>query len=74
MAKVIMDENKIEKIKKVMESISNPLFADRANMKEAWDYVLQIAKSSGNAPALWTAVFVLTNTLAKTVNKIMEEE
>ena len=63
------------KIQELANSISNGMFADRATLKEAFKYVEQIAKASGqDAIAVWTAVFVVTNTIAKELNKIRNEE
>ena len=65
-------KNQIEELAK---SISNGMFADRATLKEAFEYVEQIAKASGqDAIAVWTAVFVVTNTIANELNNIAKEE
>ena len=50
--------------------ISNGMFADRDTLKEAWDYVGEIAKASDNPMAVWTAVMVVTNTIAKEIRAL----
>jgi hypothetical protein len=44
--------------------IHNPLFGDCEELKDAYDYVVEIAKASENPAAVLTAVHVLMNTLA----------
>ena len=62
-------------IQELAKSISNGMFADRANLTEAFAYVDAVAKAAGqDAIAVWTAVFVVTNTIAKELNNITKEE
>ena len=49
----------------LVKAISNGMFADRETLAEAWEYVDQIARASENPMAVWTAVMVVTNTIAK---------
>lgn len=47
------------------EQLHNYAFADRGtNIREAYEYAFEIAKASDNPPAVTTAVFVVTNTIA----------
>ncbi len=56
--------------KELANCISNGMFADRETLKEAFEYVDSIAKSMGSdAIAVWTAVFVVTNTIANELRK-----
>ena len=52
------------------ESISNGMFADRDNLKDAFDYVADLAKASDNPVAVWTAVMVVTNTIANEIKTL----
>ena len=62
------------KIQELSTSITNGMFADRANLNEAFSYVQDIAMSMGkDSLAVWTAVFVVTNTIAKELDKIRNE-
>lgn len=49
----------------LVKAISNGMFADRETLGEAWEYVDQIARASEDPMAVWTAVMVVTNTIAK---------
>ena len=48
----------------------SPLFGQRETMREAFDYVHQVAKGSDNPAAIMTAVHVLINTIAKEIEAI----
>ena len=54
----------------LIKSISNGMFADRDSLKEAFDYVGDLAKASDNPMAVWTAVMVVTNTIAKELKEV----
>lgn len=56
------------------KSIYNPLFADRDNLKDAFDYAFNLAQHSGNAQAVLTAMFVVLNTVSKELQKEQEIE
>ena len=63
------------KIQELCSSISNGMFADRENLSEAFSYVQNIAESMGkDSLAVWTAVFIVTNTISKELNNIVKEE
>lgn len=51
--------------------LKNGMFADRPTVKEAFDYVFDVAEGSDNASAVITAAMVLANTIA---NQIIENE
>lgn len=52
------------------ESIRSDMFADRATIREAYDYALQVAKASGSSPQVMTAIHVMMNTIANTIDQI----
>jgi hypothetical protein len=54
----------------LVKSISNGMFGDRDNLKDAFDYVADMADSSGNPMAVWTAVMVVTNTIANEIKTL----
>lgn len=54
----------------LVKAISNGMFADRETLGEAFEYVEQIAKASDNSLAVWTAVMVVANTIAKEVKAL----
>jgi len=50
----------------IANAISSGLFADRENLKEAFDYAFSVFRSLGpNETAAITALMVVTNTIAK---------
>ncbi|NBR23088.1 MAG: hypothetical protein EBU08_04720 [Micrococcales bacterium] len=51
-------------------SISSPMMADRDTLAEAFDYAFEIAKASDNPSAVMTAIFVVTNTIAKQLKEM----
>lgn len=51
-------------------SISSPLMATRDTLQDAFDYAFEIAKASENPAAVMTAIFVVTNTIAKQLKEI----
>lgn len=56
-------------MKKLIKRLRCDLFADRATLKEAFDYAQMIADGSSNPPAVLTAVYVVTNTLARLIEE-----
>jgi hypothetical protein len=52
-------------VEELRKAITSGLFADRDNLKDAFEYVQEIAKSNDNPMAVWTAVMVVCNTIAK---------
>lgn len=51
-------------------ALKNQMFADRATIDEAYEYAYSIAKASGEAPAVMTAVQVVVNTICKEIEKL----
>lgn len=51
--------------------LKNGMFADRPTVKEAFDYAFDIANASDNPAAVFTAIMVLSNTIA---NQIIKNE
>ena len=47
-----------------------PMFAERANIKEAYAYVQDVVRNTENSAATMTAVHVLLNTVAKEIEKL----
>jgi len=43
----------------------SPLFAEYADVREAYNYAMQIAQASDNPAAVTTAIHVLMNSIAK---------
>lgn len=56
-------------MKKLIKRLRCDLFADRATLKEAFDYAQMITDGSSNPPAVLTAVYVVTNTLARIIEE-----
>lgn len=54
----------------LVKAISNGLFADRETLEEAFKYVDQVAKASGAPIAVWTAVQIVLNTVAKEIKEL----
>jgi hypothetical protein len=44
--------------------------ATRENLQDAFEYAFEIAKASDNPAAVMTAIFVVTNTIAKQLKEI----
>lgn len=53
-------------------ALYSPLFGERNNIRDAYTYAQTIANASGNSVAVMTAVHVLLNTVAKTIERINE--
>ena len=56
----------------LVKAISSGIFADRATLDDAFEYVAEVAKKSGNSVAVWTAVMVMANTIANEVKGLKE--
>ena len=57
-------------LNELARSISSPMMADRDNLSEAFEYAYQIAKGTDNPAAVITALFVVTNTIAKQLKEM----
>ena len=55
-------------------SIYAPVFAERESLREAFAYAHEIAKATENPAAVLTAVYVLTNSIAKQLEAIAQGE
>jgi len=53
-----------------LKRYGSPLFADRATLDEALEYVGQLAAGSDNGAAVYTAVFVVLNTIIRTMEEV----
>lgn len=60
-------------MEKLANSITNEMFADRETLKEAFEYVADVAKGSDSPIAVWTAVMVVCNTIANEMRKVEGE-
>lgn len=56
------------------KGLRNGMFADRDTLKEAYDYVLHLVENSQDGPAILTAVHVMLNTVANTIDKIEDAQ
>ena len=54
--------------------VRNSLFAERNDIVDAYKYVEQVANASNNPAAVYTAVHVLMNTIAKELLALEEVE
>lgn len=61
-------------IVELANGLRNGMFADRDNLQDAYNYVDELAKHSENPMAIWTAVMVVVNTIAKTIEEIEEKK
>lgn len=57
-------------IEELSNAIRSGLFAERDSLKEAFNYVDEVAKASDNPIAVWTAVMVMCNTVANEMQKV----
>ena len=62
-----------EKLNELAHSIYAPMFAERESLREAFAYAQEVAKASDNPAAVLTAVYVLSNTIAKHIEAIARE-
>ena len=63
-----------EAIYELAHSIYAPMFAEHDNLREAFAYAQEVAKASDNPAAVLTAVYVLTNSIAKQLEAIAQGE
>ena len=63
-----------EAILELAHSIYSPIFAERADLNEAFAFAQEVAKASDNPAAVLTAVYVITNTIAKQLEAIARGE
>lgn len=54
----------------IARTISSPLMADRETIEDAFEYAMMVAKASDNPMAVMTAVYVMTNTIAKQLKEM----
>ncbi len=54
--------------------LRNSLFATQDNIVDAYKYVEQVAHASDNPSAVYTAVHVLMNTIAKELVELADRE
>jgi len=57
-------------LNELVQSIHSPMMADRETVEEAFEYAMMVAKASDNPMAVLTAVYVMTNTIAKQLKEI----
>ena len=57
-------------LNEIIRGINSPLMADRDTIDEAFEYAFMVAKASDNPIAVMTAVYVVTNTIAKQLKEM----
>jgi hypothetical protein len=57
-------------LNELARTISSPLMADRETIDDAFEYALMVAKGTDNPMAVMTAIYVVTNTIAKQIKEI----
>lgn len=57
-------------LNEILHDIHTPLMADRDTIDEAFEYALMVAKASDNPMAVLTAVYVVTNSIAKQLKEM----
>lgn len=57
-------------LNEIIRGINSPLMAERDTIDEAFEYALMVAKASDNPMAVMTAVYVVTNSIAKQLKEI----
>ena len=57
-------------LNEILYDIHTPLMADRDTIDEAFEYALMVAKASDNPMAVMTAVYVVTNSIAKQLKEM----
>jgi hypothetical protein len=57
-------------LNEIARTISSPLMADRETIDDAFEYALMVAKASDNPMAVMTAIYVVTNTIAKQLREM----
>lgn len=49
-------------VSELRKALQHKMFSDRATIDEAFEYAYMVAKASGNAPYVMTAIHVVLNT------------
>lgn len=57
-------------IQDLANSLHCGFFGDRGSIKEAYDYVLELAESSSDKVAMLTAVHTMMNTISKELKAV----
>ena len=57
-------------LNELVQSIHSPIMADRETIEDAFEYAMMVAKASDNPMAVMTAVYVMTNTIAKQLKEL----
>ena len=57
-------------LNEILNDIHTPLMADRDTIEEAFEYAMMVAKASDNPMAVMTAVYVVTNSIAKQLKEV----
>jgi len=57
-------------LNEIVNAIHTPLVAKRDTIDEAFEYALMVAKGSDHPMAVMTAVYVVTNTIAKMLKEV----
>lgn len=57
-------------LNEIIRGINSPLMADRDTIDEAFEYAFMVAKASDNPIAVMTAVYVVTNSIAKQLKEM----
>ena len=57
-------------LNELAQSIHSPIMADRETVEDAFEYAMMVARASDNPMAVMTAVYVMTNTIAKQLKEI----
>jgi hypothetical protein len=57
-------------LNEIVQSIHSPIMADRETIEDAFEYAMMVAKASDNPMAIMTAVYVMTNTIAKQLKEL----
>ena len=57
-------------LNEIINGIHSPIMADRETIEDAFEYAMMVAKASDNPMAVMTAVYVMTNTIAKQLKEM----
>lgn len=57
-------------LNEIIRGIYSPLMADRETIEDAFEYAMMVAKASDNPMAVMTAVYVVTNSIAKQLKEM----
>ena len=66
--------SQLKAIEDLQFSIYAPMFAERGDLREAFAFAHELAKASDNPSAVYTAVHVVANTIAKQLEAITKGE